>query len=65
TRVQLVVDGPTGVGEDQAKACHACEMSIAGIKEPGIFGVMEPGGVAWIGLERASRMAVFPSFFNG
>ncbi|AEI83122.1 chromosome-partitioning protein ParB (plasmid) [Cupriavidus necator N-1] len=25
TRVQLVVDGPTGVGEDQAKACHACE----------------------------------------
>lgn len=40
-------------------------MSIAGVKEPGIFGVMEPGGVAWIGLERASRMAVFPSFFNG
>ncbi|WER50747.1 PRTRC system ParB family protein [Cupriavidus sp. WKF15] len=25
TRVQLVVDGPTGVGEEQAKACHACE----------------------------------------
>ncbi|CAG9183636.1 PRTRC system ParB family protein [Cupriavidus pinatubonensis] len=25
TRAQLVVDGPTGVGEEQAKACHACE----------------------------------------
>ncbi len=25
TRIQLQVDGPTGVGEEQAKACHACE----------------------------------------
>lgn len=25
TRVQLVAEGPTGVGEEQAKACHACE----------------------------------------
>ncbi|MFC4524722.1 PRTRC system ParB family protein [Cupriavidus pinatubonensis] len=25
TRIQLLVDGPTGVGEEQAKACHACE----------------------------------------
>jgi ParB family transcriptional regulator, chromosome partitioning protein len=25
TRVQLAVDGPKGVGEDQAKACHACQ----------------------------------------
>ncbi|RWA55993.1 chromosome partitioning protein ParB [Cupriavidus sp. UYMSc13B] len=25
TRAQLAVDGPTGVGEEQAKACHACE----------------------------------------
>lgn len=25
TRVQLVADGPTGVGDEQAKACHACE----------------------------------------
>lgn len=25
TRVQLVADGPTGVGVEQAKACHACE----------------------------------------
>ncbi|CAG2159740.1 PRTRC system ParB family protein [Cupriavidus numazuensis] len=24
TRVQLVVEGPTGVGEEQAKACHGC-----------------------------------------
>lgn len=24
TRVQLVVEGPTGVGAEQAKACHAC-----------------------------------------
>lgn len=30
-------------------------LSIAGIKEPGIFGVMEPGGVAWIGLERGLK----------
>ncbi len=25
TRIQLVVEGPTGVGEEQAKACHACQ----------------------------------------
>ncbi|SDD58292.1 ParB family protein [Cupriavidus sp. YR651] len=25
TRIQLKVDGPTGVGEEQAKACHACQ----------------------------------------
>ncbi|SAK57674.1 parB-like partition protein [Caballeronia temeraria] len=25
TRVQLSVDGPKGVGEEQAKACHACQ----------------------------------------
>ncbi|SAL48712.1 parB-like partition protein [Caballeronia choica] len=25
TRVQLAVDGPKGVGEEQAKACHACQ----------------------------------------
>ncbi|TDF62883.1 PRTRC system ParB family protein [Cupriavidus sp. L7L] len=25
TRIQLQVDGQTGVGEEQAKACHACE----------------------------------------
>ena len=25
TRVQLVVDGPKGVGEEQGKACHACQ----------------------------------------
>lgn len=25
TRIQLKVEGPTGVGEDQAKACHACQ----------------------------------------
>ncbi len=25
TRIQLVVDGPTGVGEEQAKSCHACK----------------------------------------
>ena len=25
TRIQLKVDGPTGVGEKQAKACHACQ----------------------------------------
>ncbi|MCK4118364.1 PRTRC system ParB family protein [Ralstonia nicotianae] len=25
TRVQLQVDGPTGVGAEQAKACHACQ----------------------------------------
>ncbi|HDR8993615.1 MULTISPECIES: PRTRC system ParB family protein [Burkholderia cepacia complex] len=25
TRVQIAVDGPNGVGEDQAKACHSCQ----------------------------------------
>ncbi len=25
TRVQLQVDGPTGVGDEQAKACHGCQ----------------------------------------
>ncbi|WP_454056634.1 PRTRC system ParB family protein [Cupriavidus sp. Marseille-Q8015] len=25
TRIQLKVEGPTGVGEEQAKACHACQ----------------------------------------
>jgi PRTRC genetic system ParB family protein len=25
TRIQLAVDGPKGVGEEQAKACHACQ----------------------------------------
>lgn len=25
TRIQLQVDGPMGVGEEQAKACHACQ----------------------------------------
>lgn len=25
TRIQLVAEGPTGVGQEQAKACHACE----------------------------------------
>ncbi|KMZ13466.1 Chromosome (plasmid) partitioning protein ParB [Candidatus Burkholderia humilis] len=25
TRVQLVIDGPKGVGEEQAKACHTCQ----------------------------------------
>jgi ParB family transcriptional regulator, chromosome partitioning protein len=25
TRVQLAIDGPKGVGEEQAKACHACQ----------------------------------------
>lgn len=36
TRVQLVVDGPTGVGEDQAKACHACEnfgVAVSGLPD--------------------------------
>jgi hypothetical protein len=38
---------------------------IAGIKEPGIFGAMEPGGAAWLRLEQGSRMAAFSSFFKG
>ncbi len=25
TRVQLAIDGPKGIGEEQAKACHACQ----------------------------------------
>lgn len=25
TRVQIAVDGPNGVGEEQAKACHSCQ----------------------------------------
>lgn len=25
TRIQLLADGPTGVGDEQAKACHACQ----------------------------------------
>ncbi|MEN7527629.1 MULTISPECIES: PRTRC system ParB family protein [unclassified Cupriavidus] len=25
TRIQLKVEGPTGVGDEQAKACHACQ----------------------------------------
>ncbi|MGO4328759.1 hypothetical protein [Cupriavidus sp. M-11] len=37
-------------------------MSIAGIKEPGIFGVKEPGAVACIGLEQGLRKAVFLPF---
>lgn len=38
-------------------------VSIAGIKEPGIFGVMEPGGAAWIRLERGSQeWRFFPPF---
>ncbi|WP_059414433.1 PRTRC system ParB family protein [Cupriavidus basilensis] len=36
TRVQLVADGPTGVGEAQAKACHACEsfgVAVSGLPD--------------------------------
>jgi PRTRC genetic system ParB family protein len=36
TRIQLVAEGPTGVGEEQAKACHACEnfgVAVSGLPD--------------------------------
>lgn len=36
TRIQLVVDGPKGVGEEQAKACHACQsfgVAVSGLPD--------------------------------
>ncbi|CAB3806740.1 PRTRC system ParB family protein [Pararobbsia alpina] len=36
TRVQLSVDGPSGVGEEQAKACHACQhygVAVSGLPD--------------------------------
>ncbi|MEW6342986.1 MAG: PRTRC system ParB family protein [Pseudomonadota bacterium] len=36
TRVQLSVDGPSGVGEEQAKACHACQnygIAVSGLPD--------------------------------
>ncbi|WP_343878827.1 PRTRC system ParB family protein, partial [Cupriavidus pauculus] len=44
TRVQLLVDGPTGVGEEQAKACHGCQnfgAAVSGL--PGSFGKVYSG----------------------
>lgn len=36
TRIQLVVEGPKGVGEEQAKACHACQnygVAVSGLPD--------------------------------
>jgi PRTRC genetic system ParB family protein len=36
TRIQLVADGPSGVGEDQAKACRACQnfgVAVSGLPD--------------------------------
>ena len=36
TRIQLVADGPHGVGEEQAKACHACQnfgVAVSGLPD--------------------------------
>ncbi|WP_354678146.1 PRTRC system ParB family protein [Cupriavidus plantarum] len=44
TRVQLLVDGPTGVGEEQAKACHGCQhfgAAVSGL--PGSLGKVYGG----------------------
>ncbi|CAG9185767.1 PRTRC system ParB family protein [Cupriavidus pampae] len=44
TRIQLQVDGPTGVGEEQAKACHGCQnfgAAVSGL--PGYLGKVYSG----------------------
>ncbi|WP_354681188.1 PRTRC system ParB family protein [Cupriavidus plantarum] len=44
TRVQLLVEGPTGVGEEQAKACHGCQnfgAAVSGL--PGSLGKVYGG----------------------
>jgi len=36
TRIQLKVEGPTGVGDEQAKACHACQnfgVAVSGLPD--------------------------------
>ena len=44
TRVQLRADGPTGVGEEQARACHACQSFGAAVSGlPGSVGKVYNG----------------------
>ncbi|KAF7963659.1 hypothetical protein AWV80_07320 [Cupriavidus sp. UYMU48A] len=74
----MPADGPLGIrhkGGDQHWLAPDCIgagggrilgllMSIAGIKEPGIFGVMEPGGAAWFRLERGLKNGGFFLLFQ-